>query len=414
VIKLERSVAEPSHRGTGVDVLRSPSISRLLSDLSPYSLEAFWASTTERGTPLVEPCDDDTALVTFLWRGAAASTRAWWGVDVPMAQAPGTDLWHGTQRMPSSLRTIYCLAHDGAEESPGDDSGVGGTHIDQVNPSRLLFPADPADPDDRDSWLSILELPDALPEPWTGERPGVPAGTLTDVVMTGEALGGPRPVTVYRPAGTPAEGLPVLVVFDGYIARHVLRVHTILDNLIAAEAIPPTVALFVSSFEASRERDLQPARPIHTFVAEELVPWARTRLGAGPDRHRNLIAGVSRGGLAAAYVGLCAHEVFGGVIAQSGSFWWPSPLDGPPCWLIREVTRHPQVDVRFYLDVGVRETMPGPGGAPDQLTVVRQMRDTLTGHGYDVAYTEYVGGHDYVNWRRTFADGLLALSGGRR
>ncbi|MFI5892022.1 alpha/beta hydrolase-fold protein [Actinoplanes sp. NPDC051513] len=381
-----------------------------MSDLSPSSLEDFWASTTERGTPLVEPCDDESLLVTFLWRGEASTTRAWWGVDVPMSRAPGTDLWHGTQRMPSSLRTIYCLAHDGAEEAPADDSGAGGTHVDAGNPWRLLFPADPVDPDDRDSWLSILELPDAPPEPWTEPRPGVPAGTLTEVTMPGAALGGPRPVTVYRPAGTPTEGLPVLVVFDGYIARHVLRVPTILDNMIAAGAIPPTVALFVSSFEASRERDLQPTRPIHEFVEHELIPWARGSLGAGLSRRGNVIAGVSRGGLAAAYVGMCAHELFGGVIAQSGSFWWPSPLEGSPGWLMRQVTKYPRVDVRFYLDVGVRETMTGPDGAPDQLTVVRQMRDSLVGHGYEVTYTEFMGGHDYVNWRRTFADGLLAVA----
>src|SRR5689334_19042282 len=208
MIDLERSVAEPSRRGTGGDVLQSTSISQLLSDLSPSALEEFWASATERGTPLVEPCDDESALVTFLWRGEAATTRAWWGVDVPMSRTPGTDLWHGTQLMPSSLRTIYCLAHDGAEESPADDSGAGPTHVDAANPWRLLFPADPADPEDRDSWLSLLELPGAPPEPWTRARPGVPTGTLTEATMPGAALGGPRPVTVYRPAGTPAEGLP--------------------------------------------------------------------------------------------------------------------------------------------------------------------------------------------------------------
>jgi enterochelin esterase-like enzyme len=39
------------------------------------------------------------------------------------------------------------------------------------------------------------------------------------------------------------------------------------------------------------------------------------------------------------------------------------------------------------------------------------MRDALTSRGYEVTYAEYSGAHDYVNWRRTFADGLLALLG---
>ncbi|MFF5296112.1 alpha/beta hydrolase [Paractinoplanes globisporus] len=390
--------------------MQSPRISRLLSALAPSSVEDFWAETCARGTPLIEPCDDESVLVTFLWRGEAASTRAWWGVDVPLRRAPGTDLWHGTERLPASVRTIYCLAHEDAEHAPRDETGAGDTHVDAANPERLYFPADPADPDDRDSWLSLLELPAAPPEPWSRTRPGVPAGTVTELTLPGAALGRPRPVALYRPAGTPTDGLPVLVVFDGFLARHVLRVPTVLDNLIAAGAIPPMAALFVGTYETSRERDLAPARPIHEFVEHELMPWARTTLGAGRDRRGNLIAGVSRGGLAAAYVGMCAHELFGGVIAQSGSFWWPSPAEGAPRWLIRQVTRYPRVDVRFYLDVGLRETMPGPGGAPSQLSVVREMRDTLVGHGYEVAYAEYSGGHDYVNWRRTFADGLIAVA----
>jgi enterochelin esterase family protein len=67
--------------------------------------------------------------------------------------------------------------------------------------------------------------------------------------------------------------------------------------------------------------------------------------------------------------------------------------------------------VRFYLDVGTREQMIGPGGAPSQIEVNRAMRDALASRGYAVSYAEFPGAHDYVNWRRTFADGLLALLG---
>jgi enterochelin esterase-like enzyme len=389
--------------------LQSPSITRLLAAPTRTAVEDFWSSVVERGTPLIEPCDDGTRLVTFLWRGSAPVTRAWWGVDVPLSLVPGTDLWHGSEVMPAALLTTYCFAHEDAAHAPESLSGEGATHVDLANPHRLHFPADPADPGDFPGWVSVLRLPAAPESSWTEPRPGVAAGTLSEVVLPGAALGGPRPVVVYRPPGTPTEGLPALVVFDGFLARHVLRIPVVLDNLIAAGAVPPMVALFVSSFDASRERDLEPALPIQRFVVDELMPWARATLGTASGG--NLIAGVSRGGLAAAYVGLCAHELFGGVIAQSGSFWWPMPAQGEPGWLIRQVSRYPPVDVRFYLDVGVRETMPGPGGAPDQLTVVRRMRDELRGHGCRVTYAEYVGGHDYINWRRTFADGLTAVAG---
>ena len=39
------------------------------------------------------------------------------------------------------------------------------------------------------------------------------------------------------------------------------------------------------------------------------------------------------------------------------------------------------------------------------------MRDVLLAKGYEFNYQQFVGGHDYLSWRGTFADGLLALIG---
>jgi enterochelin esterase family protein len=327
-----------------------------------------------------------------------------------MSRLPGTDLWAGSALFPAELRTTYCLAHDGVEVPPGDPDGTGPSHVDARNPLRLHFPADPADPADEDGWLSVLALPGAPDEPWLAPRPGVPAGRVTDYLIDSAALGGVRPVAVYEPAGVRTEGLPVLVVFDGFLARRVLGIPTVLDNLIAAGRIPPLAALFVSNHAATRDDDLSPAGGVLGFVAGELMPWAREQLGAGHDGRANIVAGVSRGGLAATWVGLSAPDVFGAVIAQSGSFWWPTPDEGEPGRLIREVPGLPVSDVRFYLDVGQRETMPGPGGAPSQLSVCRAMRDALRARGFRVDYTEYAGGHDYVNWRRTFPEAMAALT----
>lgn len=389
--------------------VQSPRVARLLDDPSPQAVDDFWREVTAAGTPLIEPWDDHDVLVTFLWRGEARTTRAWWGVDVELTRVPGTDLWFGTEIYPADLRTVYGLFHDGSDTLPAGPGPHGPSHLDEFNRWPFRFPGDPDDADDHDQWVSTLHCPRAAAEPWTAARPGVPTGTLIHTSLASEALHGDRPVTIYRPAGTPPDGLPVLVVFDGFLARHVLRIPTVLDNLIAAGRIPPLSAVFVNSHTEERERMLSPTPPIAGFVAGELLPWARRNFRVGTDGG-NLIAGVSRGGLVAAYVALQAPERFGAVIAQSGSFWWPVPADGEPGWLIREIARRPRAGVRFYLDVGTGEQLPGPGGAPAQLSVNRAMRDALRANGYAVTYTEYPGAHDYINWRRTFPEAMLAVS----
>ncbi|HEY6595355.1 MAG TPA: alpha/beta hydrolase-fold protein [Asanoa sp.] len=85
-----------------------------------------------------------------------------------------------------------------------------------------------------------------------------------------------------------------------------------------------------------------------------------------------------------------------------------------PQWLIRAYAERPALPLRFYLDVGDRETIGSYGEGLDQLTVNRRFRDVLLERGYEVTYAEYVGAHDYLNWRRTIADGLLALLGDPR
>jgi enterochelin esterase family protein len=218
-------------------------------------------------------------------------------------------------------------------------------------------------------------------------------------------------VDVYLPAGADPAGLPVMVVFDAYPSRTVLRVPDTLDNLIAEGRIPPMAALFYHTKEDLRDEELSPDSATTEILASSVLPWARSAFGFSADPALTGVAGSSRGGLMAAAAGLQAPSVFGAVLSQSGSFWWPAPGEGESQWLTREFASRPHAGLRFYLDVGNRETMPGPGGAQSQVSVNRKMRDVLRERGYPVTYAEYTGAHDYINWRRTFADGLIALYG---
>jgi enterochelin esterase family protein len=389
----------------------SPRIARLLSDLpggDSRVVDDFWREITATGTPLVEAFDGGTALVTFVWRGEARYTATAWGVHVELCRIAGTDLWYGSQRLPINLRTLYYLRHDG-DAIPNDPGGVGPTHVDPLNRRSFRFPADRGDPYDRPCWTSLLELPAAPAEPWSHPRPAVPRGSLLQTSVRTLALGGRRRISVYRPATGNDVPRPLLVVFDGYLSRTVLRIPTTLDNLIAGGHIPPMMALFVNAPSGARRfRELRPGPAIRHFVTRELLPWAQRRWHISDDPRHRVVAGSSLGGLAAAYLALVAPETFGKVVAQSGSFWWPAP-PAQAEWLTRAYASRPPLPLRFYLDVGNRETSSVRGDDLDQLTVTRRFRDVLVERGYQVTYAEYDGAHDYVNWRRTFADGLLAV-----
>jgi enterochelin esterase-like enzyme len=66
--------------------------------------------------------------------------------------------------------------------------------------------------------------------------------------------------------------------------------------------------------------------------------------------------------------------------------------------------------VRFYLQAGSFEVdKEGTGG--NILEATRALRDVLTAKGYEVHFQQFVGGHDDLSWRGTFADGLIGLLG---
>jgi enterochelin esterase family protein len=347
----------------------SPRIARLRDEIAvdgAAAVDRFWREVTAAGTPLVEAADGEQALVTFLWRGHAADLAVRWGIRAALEREPGTDLWHATVRVPRRLRTIYYFHRDGASGYPRSPTPDGPAFVDPHNPRHHRFPRDPHDPDDGVAWTSLLELPDAPADRWSVRRPGVPAGRVLSASVPTTALGGRRWVWVYRPAGVPTTGLPVLVGFDGFHSRTVLRIPTTLDNLIAAGRIPPLVAVFVASPGWRRRlRELRPARPMVDFLTRELLPWARRRWQLTTDPERCVVAGHSLGGLAAAYSAFRAPQAFGAALCQSGSFWWPAPPEGEPEWLTRRLEATDRLPLRFYLDVGSLATAQRPRRTAD-------------------------------------------------
>ncbi|MFP2923871.1 enterochelin esterase [Pyxidicoccus sp. 3LG] len=407
-----------------------PAISPRISELyrrveagDASASEAFWNQLTREGTPLLEELEGDREhlLLTLVWRAEAPvrnvvvvpGLESIWQPELnQLEQVPGTNLWHRTWRVRRDLRTTYCFSPDEPlralhemdleEEARYLAERMQAWRPDALNPRR--FSPNPALPP-----MSVLELPEAPGQQWTARRPDVPEGRLEQHLYRNIRSGRERLFWLYRPTVGVLEEPPALLVLCDGEGHLELGVKDVLDNLIADGRIPPLVCILLN--HPDRNAELPCNEAFADELAKELVPRIRDRLQLPANPARTVMGGWSYGGLAAAFAGLRHPEVFGGVLSQSGSFWWAPDGAGEHEWLTTRFAHAPREELRFYLNVGLLESGPSPNQSPSQLAANRRLRDVLRARGYEVTYRELNGGHDYIGWPAGLADGLMALLG---
>lgn len=310
---------------------------------------------------------------------------------------PGTKLHFVTQRVPNDARFNY---------------GFNYFILDQAGPNAEIEYRDVLH-----AYDGTVEMPNAPAQTYIYERENVRKGTLTPTAIKSEILGEERKISIYTPADyNPKTAHNLLIVFDGesYGARPNRNARiptpTIMDNLMAENKITPTVTILVWSM-GKRSKDLV-SEKFGDFIANELIPYARSTYNISPNSDKVILAGSSRGGFAASFIAFRHSNVIGNVLSQSGSYWikatdkenhWIYPEDNGK--LIDLYKQHKPLPIKFYMDIGLYDA-----GA-SMLGMNRQFRDILELKGYEVDYREFKGGHNYVNWRGTLADGLIALMG---
>ena len=407
------------------------------------SVNSFWEEVKKAGAPLIEPIagDRENMAVTFLWKDKP-DTRNVLVLWLPyvgtapdeffMERLDETDVWYKTIKVDRKMRLEYTLAPNAARLRPmsmGFDQDAinmiaAGARPDPLNPKR--WRDDPQSVDGPEyRGRSVLEMRDAPPQPWIARRPGVPAGRVEKQRFKSAVLKNEREIAIYLPPlySPHAEPYPLLVLFDehAYLNEEgrltLIPTPTILDNLISEARIPPTVALLVDNAQGARARELFCNPEFARALVTELLPWAHRLYNFTRDPRHTVVAGSSAGGLAAACAGLWHPETFGNILSQSGAFHWtpPSGTDTPdsssePNWLARQFITSPRKPLRFYLEAGSAE-FNATGAADSILFCTRTLRDVLRAQGYEVHFQEFAGGHDYLSWRGTLADGLIALMG---
>jgi enterochelin esterase family protein len=393
-------------------------------------INAFWKQVTTEGTPLVESIEKDPQhqLVTFLWRGTSETRNVFpngsfkiggrYPLDYVFHQIPLTDVWYLTVRLPIGARFTYGLSENDPLVFNGfQPERFATTQVDPLNPHRWGCAPDAT----RYDCQSMAEIKGAVPQPWIVKNSNVAAGTIEKQRIHSEILNNEHDLSIYLPAGYRANATPydLVVIFDESAYLTKVPTPVILDNLIAASKIPPTVAVLIANpSQASRNEELSPNPKFADFLAKELVPWIHAHYNVASDPGKTVVAGSSLGGLAATYAGYKHPEVFTNVLCQSGSFWWapdhsgaiPDGVTTEPGWMAKQFIASSKLPLNFYIDAGAFEfDSNGTGGGI--LETSRNMRDVLLAKGYEVHYQQFVGGHDYLSWRGTFADGLIDLIG---
>ncbi|MFT3881129.1 MAG: enterochelin esterase [Gemmatales bacterium] len=385
------------------------------------ALPNFW--TDLKQTPLIEsiPGDARHRWVTFLWRGQgniksiviSSALNSGQPTEGQMQRLGNTDLWYKTYRLRDDVRAGYMFVVTESVEEEGKSLGEKTIRLKKTTVADPLNINPKGPPDSFGYRESLLELSNTPSQPWIVRHPEVPAGKLIETKFKSQRLNNERALTIYTPPGYSKEKSPygLLIVFDRerYTSKNYVETPVILDNLLHAGKIPPLVAVFVGN--VNRNQELPCHAPFADFLTEELVPWVRSEYSTTRDPSKVIVAGSSYGGLAATYAAWKHPEVFGKVLSQSGSFWWHLKEEAEGEWLTRQIASSPTKPVHFYLDVGLLEGWIERQHAPTQVSANRHLRDVLTAKGYSVEYAEFNGGHDYLNWKGTFSDGMIALVG---
>ncbi|MCW1097391.1 enterochelin esterase [Streptomyces coelicoflavus] len=407
--------------------MTSPRIAALASAVEAGNQEAveeFWKEAAETGSPLMEPTDDASlTLVTFLWRDPGdtenvivlfCSAPSGDLREFRMQRMPGTDLWYRSSLMPSRLRTTYLLSVNDPME-PFESYAEVLRRLPEYEPDPLN-PREYTLTGDRDRFrVSVLELPAAPKQPWNIPRRGVPKGHSRMQTMDSAVLGTRHHVSVHTPPGYTDDGdeYHVFLLFDGWSYYNFAAITTVMDNLLYAGRIPPYVlVMHTNEDQEIRARELTCHDPFNAYLNQELMPWVHANYHITSDPAKTVVGGSCFGALAAMYAAHRAPERFGCVISQSGSYWWPGK-DVPEKeeeWLTRRFEESPKLPIRFSMDIGSLERSIVDH---DPMTSHRNMVAALEKKGYEVDFSEFLGGHDMVCWRGTVVDRLRSFHPGR-
>jgi enterochelin esterase family protein len=236
-----------------------------------------------------------------------------------------------------------------------------------------------------------------------------------------------RELWIYQPSGgLDPEGAASLIVFQDGAAyldpAGPVRATAVLEALIGAGELPPTVAVFINpgrpidgagpaqpgSLEAQRQRSIEYDAcndSYSRFLQHDVLPFVEAEIGTRltDDPSRRLLVGISSGGICAFNAAWHAPQAFGRVLSHCGSFTNIRGGHHYP-YLVRTTPRKP---IRVLLQSGAGDADILYGNWPN---ANRDMAAALTYAGYPVRFEFGSGGHSLRHGGSLFAESLRWLA----
>jgi enterochelin esterase family protein len=243
---------------------------------------------------------------------------------------------------------------------------------------------------------SEIRMPLWVAQPEIDDRSPVPEGTVVAETVDSRALGESRRVWFYTPPGyeTSQSWFPVVYVLDGgsYVER--LDTPGLLNRLIARQAIPPVIAVFVEPARRQEEYARHPAW--RTFMSKELVTLVDGRFRTVPAPDHRAVLGSSLSAYGAVDLAVEYPSVFGLCAALA------PPVQTPTIITNQMKGREAIRAVKFFVLAGTYDSLA------DGARRLRTALDIGTGA---VTYMEVPEGHSTETFRGHLDDALRALLG---
>ena len=262
------------------------------------------------------------------------------------------------------------------------------------------------------------------PCPEAYPRAGEPAGRVKSFpAWSGTAVypGTRRDLWIYTPPGfDEATDDAALMVFNdggGYLDRTgAVRAAAVLDSLVLAGEIAPTVGVFVNPGVLPGEADAESAQAQRsveydtvddryaTFLETDVLPFVEGTLDRplSRDPARRTICGISSGGICAFNAAWHRPDLFARVISHCGSF---TAIRGGHNYPVL-VRRTPRKPIRVFLQSGAKDADIVIGSWP---LANQTMAAALDFAGYDYRFEFGEGGHNLRHGGALFADTLRWL-----